>query len=397
MKRTLTMGLLGLVVTAALLATRTAPARADGTVKLLNVSYDPTRELYQDVNAAFAQAVAGRRPGRRSTVSQSHGGSGKQARSVIDGLEADVVTLALAYDIDAIAEQSGLHRQGLAEAAARQQLALHLDHRVPGAQGQPQGRSSDWDDLAKPGVVGDHAQPQDLGRRALGLSGGLGLRAAEAGRQRRRRRGSSSRKLYKNVPVLDSGARGSTTTFVQRGIGDVLVAWENEAYLLVNELGQGQVRDRQPAASASWPSRRSPWSTRTSTSTARARSPRPTSSSSTPTRGRRSRPRTTTVRAAPAVAAKHAGEFPKIKLFTIDERVRRLEEGAGDALRRRRHVRPDLHSRACMTGSSGGAVSCPRPQRGLAARAARAPSRGSLPGLRALAGDDASRSCRWWC
>ena len=222
------------------------PHQADAT--LLNVSYDPTRELYQEFNAAFAEALEGQDRRRASTIQQSHGGSGKQARAVIDGLEADVVTLALAYDIDAIAAQRALLAEGLAEAAAAQQRALHLDDRVPGAQGQPQGHQG----LGRPRQArraGDHAQSQDLGRRALELSRRLGLCAASrsASDETKARRRSSPSSI-KNVPVLDTGARGSTTTFVQRGIGDVLLAWENEAFLAAEGVRQGQVRDRGAVA-----------------------------------------------------------------------------------------------------------------------------------------------------
>ena len=162
----------------ALAASLAAPARAQ---ELLNVSYDPTRELYQEFNAAFAKQWKAK-TGKTVTIQQSHGGSGKQARAVIDGLEADVVTLALAYDIDAV-RRGRPAAGGLAEAPAAQQLALHLDHRVPGAQGQPEGHQG----LERPGQAGrpgDHAQSQDLRRRALELPGRLGLRAEAAGRQR---------------------------------------------------------------------------------------------------------------------------------------------------------------------------------------------------------------------
>ena len=164
------------------------------------------------INAAFAKYWKAK-TGDDVTIKQSHGGSGKQARAVIDGLEADVVTLALAYDIDAIAENGKLLPADWQNAAAEQQHALHLDHRVPGAQGQSQAHQG----LGRPGEArrrGDHAQSEDLGRRALELSGGLGLRAEEARRQRRTRRKDFVTQLYKNVPVLDTGARGSTTTFV---------------------------------------------------------------------------------------------------------------------------------------------------------------------------------------
>ena len=146
---------------------------ASAAVSLLNVSYDPTRELYQDFNAAFAKHWK-EKTGENVTIQQSHGGSGKQARSVIDGLEADVVTLALAYDIDALAEQARLIPQGLAEALAQQQRSVHVDDRVPGAQGQPQGHQR-LGRSREARRFGHHAEPQDLGRGALELPRGLGL------------------------------------------------------------------------------------------------------------------------------------------------------------------------------------------------------------------------------
>ena len=152
---------------------------------------------------------------------------------MIDGLEADVVTLALAYDIDAIA-QAGLITAGLAEAAAAEQRALHVDDRVPRPQGQPEGHQG-LERSGEAGRRGHHAEPEDVRRRALELPGGVGVRASASPAATTPRRRSSSPQLYKNVPVLDSGARGSTTTFVQRGIGDVLLAWENEAYLALDE------------------------------------------------------------------------------------------------------------------------------------------------------------------
>ena len=214
-------------------------------VTLLNVSYDPTRELYQQYDAAFA-AHWKAKTGDDVTIKQSHGGSGKQARSVIDGLEADVVTLALAYDIDEIAEKAKLIAGRLAEAPAARQLALHVDHHLPGPQGQPEGRSSDWGDLRQAGRRGRHAEPEDLGRRALGLPRRVRLGAAPARRRATPRRATSSPGCSASVPVLDSGARGSTVTFAERGIGDVLLAWENEAHLALQGVRRRQVRDRLP-------------------------------------------------------------------------------------------------------------------------------------------------------
>ena len=164
---------------------------------------------------------------------------------MIDGLKADVVTLAIAYDIDQIAELTELVSQGLAEALAEQQLPLHVDDRVPGPQGQSEGDQG----LGRPGEGrrrGHHAESEDLRRRPVQLPGRLGLRAASTTTTTKRRPSEFVTALYKNVPVLDSGARGSTTTFVQREIGDVLLAWENEALLGDQGARPGQVRNGRP-------------------------------------------------------------------------------------------------------------------------------------------------------
>jgi sulfate transport system substrate-binding protein len=230
------------LATVVLLAQSTAFA-AD--ITLLNVSYDPTRELYQDFNQAFARQYKAK-TGDNVTIKQSHGGSGKQARSVIDGLQADVVTLALAYDIDAISER------GLIAHNWQQRLAHHS---TPYAstivflvrKGNPKG-IKDWGDLIKPGVSVITPNPKTSGGArwnhlaawgyALRLPGGTPASARDY-----------LGKLYKNVPVLDSGARGATTTFVERGIGDVLIAWENEALLAVKELGPDKFEVVAPSVS----------------------------------------------------------------------------------------------------------------------------------------------------
>ena len=234
-----------------LLALLAAPAAgmaqgAPKPVTLLNVSYDPTRELYEDFNQQFAAYWKGK-TGQEVTIRQSHGGSGKQARSVIDGLGADVVTLALAYDIDQIAEKGGM-------------LPANWQSRLPNnsspytstivflvRKGNPKG-IKDWGDLAKPGVSVITPNPKTSGGArwnylaawawALRQPGGNEAKAKEF-----------VGKLYKNVPVLDAGARGSTTTFVERGIGDVLLAWENEALLAIKELGPGKFEVVAPSLS----------------------------------------------------------------------------------------------------------------------------------------------------
>ena len=203
---------------------------------LLNASYDPTRELYQEFNAAFVKHWKGK-GGQNVAVKQSHGGSGKQARSVIDGLEADVVTLALAYDIDAIAERSG-------------SIPKNWQSRLPNnsapytsiivflvRKGNPKG-IKDWDDLVKPGLSVITANPKTSGGARWNYLAAWGHALKKGGDEAKAKDFVS--RLYKNVPVLDSGARGSTTTFVEREIGDVLIAWENEALLAVNEFGKNK-------------------------------------------------------------------------------------------------------------------------------------------------------------
>ena len=200
-------------------------------VELLNVSYDPTRELYQDVNQAFA-AQWKQQTGQTLTVRASHGGSGKQARSVIDGLEADVVTLALAADIDAIATNGKLlpaNWQGrLPHNSAPYTSTIVFLVR----KGNPKG-IKDWDDLAKPGVAVITPNPKTSGGARWNYL------AAWAWASQQYRDGGKvldyMGRLFKNVPVLDTGARGATTTFVERGIGDVLLAWENEALLTLDD------------------------------------------------------------------------------------------------------------------------------------------------------------------
>jgi sulfate/thiosulfate-binding protein len=215
-------------------------------VTLLNVSYDPTRELYVNYNAAFARYWKGK-TGQDVKINQSHGGSGKQARSVIDGLAADVVTLGLAADIDAVATQGKL-------------LPINWASRLPDnsspytstivflvRKGNPKG-IKDWPDLVKPGIAVITPNPKTSGGARWNYLAAWGWALKQPG-------GSDAtakefvRKLYKNVPVLDTGARGSTTTFVQRGLGDVLIAWENEAVLAVKELGADKLQIVVPTIS----------------------------------------------------------------------------------------------------------------------------------------------------
>lgn len=225
--------LTGMALSLPLIGSNPAAAATRKPVTLLNASYDPTRELYKDINAAFSAYWKGR-VGQDLTINQSHGGSGKQARAVIDGLEADIVTLALAYDIDQIAAKAEL-------------LPANWQSRLPNnscpysstivflvRKGNPL-KIRDWSDLVRPGVAVITPNPK--------TSGGARWNYLAAWEFAKRKYGSEEQakdfiaKLFKNVPVLDSGARGSSITFSQRNQGDVLISWENEAYLLEKEFG----------------------------------------------------------------------------------------------------------------------------------------------------------------
>jgi len=210
-------------------------AQAAESKTLLNVSYDPTRELYQDLNKAFAAAWKAK-SGEELKINQSHGGSGKQARSVIDGLEADVVTLALAYDIDAIASKGLIapdwQKRLSYNSAPYTSTIVFLVRR-----GNPK-KIKDWDDLVKPGVGVITPNPKTSGGARWNHLAAWGYALDKFGNDQAKAEEFVAA-LYKNVPVLDSGARGSTITFAQRGLGDVLLAWENEAYLALKEFGGG--------------------------------------------------------------------------------------------------------------------------------------------------------------
>lgn len=226
--------------TAAVLVLLTAATGMAGAqaVTLLNVSYDPTRELYQDVNAAFARQWKAK-TGQDVTIQQSHGGSGKQARAVIDGLEADVVTLALAYDIDAIHEHGALlpadWQKRLPQNSAPYTSTIVFLVR----KGNPKG-VKDWGDLTRPGIQVITPNPKTSGGARWNYLAGWAWALRQPGGNEQKARAYVA-ELFKHVPVLDSGARGSTNTFVQRGLGDVLLAWENEAFLAVKELGPDKV------------------------------------------------------------------------------------------------------------------------------------------------------------
>jgi sulfate/thiosulfate-binding protein len=232
-------------IAAAALAVSLSGGAARADVKLLNVSYDPTRELYQDVNNAFAQQWKAK-TGQGVTINQSHGGSGKQARSVIDGLEADVVTLALAFDIDAIAEKSGRLPANWQSRLPNRSTPFQSTIVFVVRKGNPRG-IKDWDDLVKPGTVVVTPNPKTSGGARWNYLAAWGYAQQKYGSLDKAK--DFVKSLYKNVPVLDSGARGSTTTFAQRGIGHALIAWENEAYLLVNELGKDKYEVVYPSIS----------------------------------------------------------------------------------------------------------------------------------------------------
>jgi sulfate transport system substrate-binding protein len=213
-------------------------------VSLLNVSYDPTRELYVDFNRAFAAAYQ-KETGKSVEIKQSHGGSGSQARAVIDGLKADIVTLALAYDIDAIATK------GLLPADWQKRLPLNASPYTSTIvflvrKGNPKG-IKDWDDLIKPGVSVITPNPKTSGGARWNYLAAWGFALKKTGSADKAKKFVAD--LYQNVPVLDTGARGSTVTFVERGVGDVLLAWENEAFLAQREFGKDKFEIVSPPRS----------------------------------------------------------------------------------------------------------------------------------------------------
>lgn len=292
----------------------TPMAMAQKEPSLLNVSYDPTRELYQEVNTLFAQRWK-ERTGERVTINQSHGGSGKQARAVIDGLEADVVTLALAYDIDAIAT-TGLIRADwqarLPDRSAPYTSTIVFLVR----KGNPKG-IRDWGDLVKPGIAVITPNPKTSGGARWNYLAAWGYALREFGNNPAQAQEFVQR-LFRNVPVLDTGARGSTVTFVERSIGDVLLAWENEALLAMHALGKERFEIVIPSISIL------------------AEPPVTVVDKVVEKRGTRAmaqayleflyteegqtiaakhyyRPR------LPAVAAQYAAQFPTVTLFTIDD------------------------------------------------------------------------------
>ena len=303
-----------LVRVAAVVALTVAAATAAGAQTLLNVSYDPTRELYVAINAAFNKQWQAK-TGKPVQIRQSHGGSGAQARAVSDGLEADVVTLALAYDVDAV-QKAGL----ISDAAWQKRLPQNSSPYTSTIvflvrKGNPKG-IRDWADLVKPGIGVITPNPK--------TSGGARWNYLAAWEYGKRHGGGTDAKarefvaqLFKNVPVLDSGARGATTTFVQRGIGDVLLAWENEAYLAVAE-GKGQVEIVVPSISILAEPPVAVVDKVVDKKGTRAVAEAYLQFLYSPegqeiAASRHYRPRD------PKIAAKYAGTFAAVKLFTIDE------------------------------------------------------------------------------
>ena len=281
---------------------------------LLNVSYDPTRELYVQYNEAFAKYWAGK-SGQKVTIKQSHGGSSKQSRSVIDGLDADVVTLALAYDIDAIAGK------GLVPADWQKRLPHNSSPYTSTIvflvrKGNPKG-IKDWDDLVKPGVSIIPANPKTSGAARWTYLAAWGY-ALDKNNGDQNKAKDFVAKFYRNVPVFDSGARGATTTFIQRGIGDVLVGWENEAYLALKEYGTEKyeivnpslsILAEPPVALVEKTARR-----KGNEAVAKAYLEHLYSDEGQEIAAKNFyRPRNE------AIAAKYAKQFPKLKLITIDE------------------------------------------------------------------------------
>ncbi|HEX5760810.1 MAG TPA: sulfate ABC transporter substrate-binding protein [Thermoanaerobaculia bacterium] len=287
---------------------------APANVELLNVSYDPTRELYGDFNKAFARRWKAK-TGQTVTVQQSHGGSGKQARSVIDGLEGDVVTLALSWDIDAIAN-AGLLPKSWQSRLPNNSAPYTSTIVFLVRQGNPK-KIRTWGDLGRPGVKVVTPNPKTSGGARWNYLAAWGAALRAPGGSEAKARDLVAR-IFKNVPVLDTGARGSTVTFVERGIGDVLVAWENEALLAARELGKGKfeivappvsILAEPPVAVVDKVVRK-----RKTGAVAQAYLQHLYSPEGQELAARHYyRPRNK------AVLAKHAAKFPRIELFTIDE------------------------------------------------------------------------------
>jgi sulfate transport system substrate-binding protein len=284
-------------------------------ITLLNASYDPTRELYQDYNTAFARHWQ-ENTGDKVTIRQSHGGSGKQARAVIDGLDADVVTLALAYDVDALWQRGKLIPQDWQQRLPNNSAPYTSTIVLVVRKGNPK-QIKDWDDLVKPGISVITPNPKTSGGARWNYLAVWGYALKKFGGDEARTRDFVARVL-KNVPILDTGARGATTTFVQRGIGDVLIAWESEALLTLKESGQGEFELVAPSLSilaeppVTWVDR--VVNRRGTLAVARAYLEYLYSPEGQDIAAKHYyRPR------LEAVAQKYASTFPKVTLFTIDE------------------------------------------------------------------------------
>jgi sulfate transport system substrate-binding protein len=300
-----------LAVCAAIVLAVGAAQAAD--VNLLNVSYDPTRELYAALNKAFAARYQAD-TGKTIEIKQSHGGSGKQARSVIDGLAADVVTLALAYDVDAIAQHGLLAadwQKKLPDNAAPYTSTIVFLVR----KGNPKG-VKDWDDLTKPGIKVITPNPKTSGGARWNYLAAWGYALKKYGTEDKAR--DFVRDIFKNVPVLDTGARGSTVTFVERNLGDVLLAWENEAYLALDEFGKDKFEIVAPSLSILAEPTVAIVDKVVERKGTRAAAEAYfkfiySSEGQEIAAQNHYRPRD------PAVAAKHEGDFAKVELFTIDD------------------------------------------------------------------------------
>ena len=282
-------------------------------VNLLNVSYDPTRELYVAINKAFAAKFRAD-TGKTIEIKQSHGGSGKQARSVIDGLQADVVTLALAYDIDAIADRGQIAadwQKKLPDNAAPYTSTIVFLVR----KGNPKG-VKDWDDLAKPGIKIVTPNPKTSGGARWNYLAAWGYALKTYGGEDKAL--DFVRGIYKNVPVLDSGARGATVTFVERNIGDVLLAWENEAYLALDEFGKDKFELVVPSTSILAEPTVAVVEKVVDKKDTRAAAEAYLKFIYSP-EGQEIAARNHYRPRDPAVAKKHESEFAKVDLFTIDE------------------------------------------------------------------------------